>query len=124
MFNKVIVVFAAMVVAVAAAPAEVESRAAEISGRATYYLPANGYGACGTKIANTDYAVALSSDQYAGGAHCGKKLKANYNGRSVTVTVRDLCPGCAANSLDLTSSAFQQLAALSVGNIPVTWNYV
>ena len=46
------------------------------------------------------------------------------NGHTVTVTVRDLCPGCAANSLDLTSSAFQQLAPLSVGNIPVSWSWV
>ncbi|KAI5824221.1 barwin-like endoglucanase [Schizophyllum commune Tattone D] len=125
MFAKALFAILAFTLAVTAAPAaEIESRAAEISGRATYYLPENNYGACGTRIKNTDYAVALSSDQYGGGSHCGKKLKASYNGHSVTVTVRDLCPGCAANSLDLTSSAFQQLAALSVGNIPVTWNWV
>ncbi|KAI5900697.1 barwin-like endoglucanase [Schizophyllum commune H4-8] len=130
MFSKAtFAIFALALVATAAPATEIEGRAAEISGRATYYLPENNYGACGTRIKNTDYAVALSSDQYGGGSHCGKKLKASSpphpdNGHSVTVTVRDLCPGCAANSLDLTSSAFQQLAALSVGNIPVTWNWV
>ncbi|KAL1689635.1 RlpA-like double-psi beta-barrel-protein domain-containing protein-containing protein [Schizophyllum commune] len=124
MFSKTLFTIFALALAATAAPAaEIEGRAAEISGP-TYYLPENNYGACGTRIKNTDYAVALSSDQYGGGSHCGKKLKASYNGHSVTVTVRDLCPGCAPNSLDLTSSAFQQLAALSVGNIPVTWNWV
>ena len=45
-------------------------------------------------------------------------------GKSVTVTVADLCPGCAANGLDLSSTAFSQLAALGEGNIDVDWHFV
>uniref|UniRef100_D8PRC8 Spindle pole body component n=1 Tax=Schizophyllum commune (strain H4-8 / FGSC 9210) TaxID=578458 RepID=D8PRC8_SCHCM len=82
-------------------------------GRATYYDPNGGYGACGQPLQNGDMIVALSSDQYLGGANCGRQLVATHAGRSVTVTVRDLCPGCGANGLDLSSGAFQQLAALA-----------
>ena len=100
MFAKALfAVLALSLAATAALAAEIEGRAAEISGRgasvlyslstlssayssllsptnpppspATYYLPENNYGACGTRIKNTDYAVALSSDQYGGGSHCG-----------------------------------------------------
>ena len=44
---------------------------------ATYYTPNNNYGACGKRIKNSEHAVALSSDKYAGGAHCGKKITAH-----------------------------------------------
>ncbi|KAI4520853.1 hypothetical protein K525DRAFT_202686, partial [Schizophyllum commune Loenen D] len=94
---------------------------------ATYYTPNNNYGACGKRIKNSEHAVALSSDKsYAGGAHCGKKITAHLfsdNGKKVVATVRDLCQGCAANSLDLTPSAFKKLAKLGKGNIAVNWNF-
>ena len=44
-------------------------------------------------------------------------------GKSVTATVADLCPGCGAGGVDLTPVAFEQLADLSVGRIEVTWDY-
>ncbi|KAL1716453.1 RlpA-like double-psi beta-barrel-protein domain-containing protein-containing protein, partial [Schizophyllum commune] len=90
---------------------------------ATYYTPNNNYGACGKRIKNSEHAVALSNDKYAGGAHCGKKITAHHNGKKVVATVRDLCPGCAANSLDLTPSAFKKLAKLGKGNIAVNWKF-
>ena len=41
---------------------------------ATYYYPNGGLGACGSPIQNTDYIVALSPDQYAGGANCYRHI--------------------------------------------------
>ena len=71
--------------------------------------------------ASPDEVVAMQTDQ---AYRASLKSRTRSAGHTVTVTVRDLCPGCAANSLDLTSSAFQQLAPLSVGNIPVSWSWV
>ncbi|KAI0685334.1 RlpA-like double-psi beta-barrel-protein domain-containing protein-containing protein [Cerioporus squamosus] len=110
-------------VAVAAVAVHGAPRAADISGDATYYYPNGGLGACGSPIQNSDFAVALSSSQYSGGANCGRRINVQYQGKSVVATVRDLCPGCASGSIDLTSGAFQQLANLDLGRIQVTWNY-
>ncbi|KAF9029467.1 barwin-like endoglucanase [Hymenopellis radicata] len=100
------------------------SAASAFSGDATYYLPNGGYGACGQKLQNSDHVVALSSAQYNNGANCGRHIKVNYNGKSVTAKVADLCPGCASGSVDLAESAFKVLAPLDKGRIRVTWNYV
>ncbi|KAL1741195.1 Non-catalytic module family EXPN protein [Schizophyllum fasciatum] len=117
MFAKLAVVFLSLSAAAFAAPAgELEARTL---GRATYYDPNGGYGACGQPLQNGDMIVALSPDQYLSGANCGRQLVATHAGRSVTVTVRDLCPGCGANGLDLSSGAFQRLAALGEGNIDI-----
>ncbi|KAK0497531.1 riboflavine-aldehyde-forming enzyme [Armillaria luteobubalina] len=94
-----------------------------LTGDATWYTPNGGYGACGTPLQNSDHIVALSSNQYAGGVHCGKHISVNYNGKSVDATIGDLCPGCGTNGIDLSSSAFQVLAPLDVGRMQVTWNY-
>ncbi|KAI0779647.1 riboflavin-aldehyde forming enzyme [Fomes fomentarius] len=104
------------VVAVGAAPAT-------YFGDATYYIPNGGLGACGTPIQNTDFAVALSPDLYAGGANCGRRMGVNYQGLFVSATVADLCPGCGSGSIDLTPVAFQQLASLDAGRIQVSWDF-
>ncbi|PBK91869.1 barwin-like endoglucanase [Armillaria gallica] len=93
------------------------------TGDATWYTPNGGLGACGTPLQNSDYIVALSTAQYAGGANCGRVIRVSYEGRSVVVTVRDLCPGCLSGGIDLSPSAFQQLASLDVGRMQVTWEY-
>ncbi|KAK0497554.1 RlpA-like double-psi beta-barrel-protein domain-containing protein-containing protein [Armillaria luteobubalina] len=94
------------------------------TGDATYYYPNGGLGACGTPLQNSDYIVALSPDQYVGGANCGKVIRVSYEGRTVDVIVRDLCPRCGTNGIDLSSYAFQQLADLDIGRMQVTWDYV
>ena len=48
---------------------------------------------------------------------CGRKMRVTYGDKSVTVTVADTCPGCSVGSVDLTPTAFEQLAPLSVGRI-------
>ncbi|KAJ3576100.1 hypothetical protein NP233_g653 [Leucocoprinus birnbaumii] len=92
------------------------------NGDATYFFP--GLGACGLFNTNNDFIVALNPTDYNGGAACGRNIRVNYQGRSVTVTVRDLCPGCGPGGVDLSPAAFQQLADLSVGRIPVEWDFV
>ena len=43
------------------------------------------------------------------------------NGKSITVTVTDRCTACAITDLDLSPSAFSDLAAESVGRFDMTW---
>jgi len=48
-----------------------------------------------------------------------------YNGRTITVPVRDKCPSCDATHIDLSQPAFAQLAPLSVGVVNgITWQFV
>ncbi|KAI0745528.1 RlpA-like double-psi beta-barrel-protein domain-containing protein-containing protein [Earliella scabrosa] len=82
---------------------------------ATYYLPSGAFGACGTQHQNFELVAALSPPEYAAGANCGRRIRVSYQGRSVDVTVVDLCPGCQSGHIDLSQGAFQQLADLGLG---------
>jgi len=98
----------------------------------TYYNDA-GYGACGSQInAGNQMLVAIShewytnpnpnNDQFCTNNVC---VRVDYNGRSVTVPVKDKCPSCARGHLDLSQPAFAQLADLSVGHVyGATWQFV
>ncbi|KAJ7813733.1 hypothetical protein B0H14DRAFT_2376547, partial [Mycena olivaceomarginata] len=44
---------------------------------ATFFIPGGAFGACGAPIQNSDFAVALPSANFAGGAHCGQTLTVN-----------------------------------------------
>ncbi|EIM89216.1 uncharacterized protein STEHIDRAFT_145905 [Stereum hirsutum FP-91666 SS1] len=102
------------------------------SGDGTYYN--TGLGACGVTNVDTDYIIAVSVDLYNSypGATanpnlnpiCGRLITATYNGRSVTAAVKDKCYACAEYDLDFSPAAFTQLAAESVGRIPITWQFI
>ncbi|PBK62485.1 hypothetical protein ARMSODRAFT_1024896 [Armillaria solidipes] len=94
-----------------------------LTGEATWYTPNGGVGACGAPMQNSDHIVALSSDQYAAGAHCWKHIGVHYQGNFVDATTGDLCPSCGHNGIDLSLSAFEELAPLDDGRIQITWNY-
>jgi expansin (peptidoglycan-binding protein) len=100
------------------------------SGQATYY--ATGLGACGITNTDSQYICAVSEllfDVYPGynGVNpntnpvCGQQITLTYNGKSITVTVTDRCTACATTDLDLSPSAFSDLAAESVGRFDMTW---
>ncbi|EGO04109.1 hypothetical protein SERLA73DRAFT_175870 [Serpula lacrymans var. lacrymans S7.3] len=101
------------------------------TGEGTYY--ATGLGACGITNTDTDYIAAVSHllfDVFPGynGVNpndnpvCNQKVTANYQGKSVTVTITDRCTGCAITDLDFSPSAFSQLADQSIGRIDgMTW---
>jgi len=52
---------------------------------------------------------------------CNKQIVASYQGKSVTLTVTDRCTGCSVTSIDLTPTAFSELADQSLGRIQLTW---
>lgn len=103
------------------------------TGEGTFY--ATGLGACGITNKDTDYIAAVSHLMFDSfpdynGANpnhnpiCGRKVTANYKGKSVTVAITDRCTGCAITDLDFSPSAFNQLADFSLGRLQgVKWTW-
>lgn len=100
------------------------------TGQATFYD--TGMGSCGITNTDSDFIVALNKDMWQAGmidgnpnhnTLCGKQLTAHRNGKSVTVTVTDMCPGCASGDLDLSPAAFNALATPSEGRVEVSWSW-
>ncbi|MCJ1393716.1 hypothetical protein MMC18_006592 [Xylographa bjoerkii] len=107
------------------------------TGDLTYYGP--GLGACGVTSSTTDNIVSLSHflfDSQAVGTNpnanplCGLVVRAErfdeqVNAmRSVDLTVVDRCTGCAPTDLDVSPSAFDQLANPAKGRVDVTWAWI
>ncbi|KAJ4469203.1 RlpA-like double-psi beta-barrel-protein domain-containing protein-containing protein [Lentinula aciculospora] len=104
----------------AAATTTASSSGTSYSGEGTYFYQEGQAGACGTVHADTDSIVAVTASLYSSSL-CGKTVTVTYNSVTVTAIVADECPGCAADSLDLSVGVFQSLADLSVGVIDITW---
>jgi len=110
---------------------EVEKRQGAFWGDATYYE--TGTGACGWWNGDYEWVVAIAHgyfDNYPGANGnpndnpiCGRGITAQYQGKQVTLGVVDRCAGCAGYyDLDLSPSAFSQLADQSVGRLTgVEW---
>ncbi|KAF9531338.1 RlpA-like double-psi beta-barrel-protein domain-containing protein-containing protein [Crepidotus variabilis] len=94
------------------------------NGDATWFHPGPGFGSCGKESNDNDLVVALSTAEANHNSHCGQRIRVNYQGKTVDVTVVDTCPGCSQYSIDLSPAAFQKLAPLSVGRIQVSWNFI
>ncbi|KAF7343602.1 hypothetical protein MSAN_01980700 [Mycena sanguinolenta] len=125
MFSKTFATLLLAAVSVSASPA---LQARQGSGIASYYFPDGGIGACGNALQNGDFIVALGTDTWDGGAHCGQTVDVQYQGTSIQVTVQDLCEGCAsrgANGLDLSQGAMAALDPNYVndGIISVVWSF-
>ncbi|KIM61694.1 hypothetical protein SCLCIDRAFT_1215786 [Scleroderma citrinum Foug A] len=93
-----------------------------------------GLGACGLVNDNSDHIAAVSVllfNSYPGynglnpnnNPICGRQIIAHYEGKSTTVTVVDSCPGCALKDLDLTPTAFSDLADQDLGRINISWEW-
>lgn len=46
------------------------------------------------------------------------------NGQSVNITMEDKCPGCAADSLDLSVGAFTAIGQEAQGVLPISWYFL
>ncbi|KAJ7681565.1 RlpA-like double-psi beta-barrel-protein domain-containing protein-containing protein [Mycena rosella] len=109
-------------------------QSAPIGAHETFHAP--GLGACGKTNTANQLIVAVGHgifDSFPGATAnpnknpiCGKKLKATFGGKSVTVAVADRCAGCAgAADLDFTEAGFKKLATLDKGRIHgVKWEWV
>ncbi|CAK9229720.1 unnamed protein product [Sphagnum troendelagicum] len=105
------------------------------TGQATYYtvyVPSACYGYDESEFPPGPLIAAASSDLYDGGAACGAIYEITCTGAAsggsypctsnptVTVKVVDLCPGCNANSFDLSQQAFAVIANLAAGRLTIT----
>ncbi|CCC09605.1 hypothetical protein SMACR_03636 [Sordaria macrospora] len=100
------------------------------SSRITWYN--TGLGACGTYSNDGQLVVALNAPQFDPSmpnrnpnrnSLCGRNIRVNANGRSVTVKLVDRCAGCPYGGLDLSPAAFGALASTSVGVLQGSWDW-
>ncbi|KPV78609.1 uncharacterized protein RHOBADRAFT_51056 [Rhodotorula graminis WP1] len=96
-------------------------------GYATFYTQNGIAGNCGAVNPDSAYIVALPTATYAGGSHCGQKVRLTRveTGKTITATVADSCPTCVNNScLDLSVSAFTAIATEEEGMVSITWEFI
>lgn len=101
------------------------------SGKMTWYDDV-GPSACGPGInAVTEDLVAVSHELFTSANPnndnlCkGVSIEVTYNGKTLTLPVKDKCMGCTREQIDLSKSAFQKLEPnLDLGVVPVTWKFV
>lgn len=94
-------------------------------GEATYYDFADGSGNCGFPATPNDLMVAaMNHTDYANSAACGACVEITGPSGSVTVRIVDRCPECPQGDIDLSPEAFEKIAALSAGRVPISWKYV
>ncbi|TNY18664.1 hypothetical protein DMC30DRAFT_41578 [Rhodotorula diobovata] len=96
-------------------------------GYATYYTQNGVAGNCGDVNPDSAYIVALPTATYAGGSHCGQKVRLTRTstGKTITAMVADSCPTCVNNScLDLSVAAFTAIATEEEGMVEITWEFI
>lgn len=94
-------------------------------GDATYYTFADGSGACGFPATPNDLMVgAMNAADYGVSAPCGACARVTGPDGDVTVRIVDLCPDCAKGQIDLSPQAFEKIAAIDKGRVPISWQYV
>ncbi|HEU0030583.1 MAG TPA: expansin EXLX1 family cellulose-binding protein [Kofleriaceae bacterium] len=92
----------------------------EKSGEATYY-DADGTGNCSFDASTDRMVAAINAADYDHAAWCGACLVVSGPAGDIVVRVVDQCPGCAEGDLDLSREAFEMIAPLSAGRVPITW---
>ncbi|KAI0948275.1 hypothetical protein AcV7_009072 [Taiwanofungus camphoratus] len=82
-----------------------------------------GTNACGSVDQDSDFIVALNTEQWDNGAHCYAPITIVYNGKTAQATITDECMGCPYGGLDFSRGLFDYFSSESQGLIYGTWNY-
>jgi expansin (peptidoglycan-binding protein) len=61
---------------------------------------------------------------YADSAVCGACAHVVGPSGDVTVRIVDQCPECPVGDIDLSPDAFERIAALELGRVPITWQLI
>ncbi len=94
------------------------------TGEGTYYA-ADGTGNCSFDASPGDLMVAALNDpDYHSALYCGAYVSVTGPNGSVVVRIVDRCPECAAGDLDLSPQAFEQIAPLIAGRVPISWHVI
>jgi expansin len=93
-----------------------------IEGHAVFYDPGQAAGSCGLGPfpAGGRYA-SLPPRSYASGRACGSYVDVYGPAGPVRAEVVDVCPECAAGTVDLSRAAFARIAALGRGTVAVSY---
>ncbi|KAJ6617260.1 hypothetical protein B0H10DRAFT_2034079 [Mycena sp. CBHHK59/15] len=92
---------------------------------AKFSLFDGGSAACGPgEYSNTEYIVAISTEQWDNGAPCYKEITISYGGKTANAQIVDECIICPYNGLDLTRGLFSHFADTNLGIIYGDWEYV
>lgn len=70
------------------------------------------------------YIGAMNHVEYDSSAACGACAEVLGPDGKVTIRIVDRCPECAVGDIDLSREAFQQIAELDDGRIPISWKYI
>ncbi|KAG8709343.1 hypothetical protein FRC08_018385 [Ceratobasidium sp. 394] len=91
------------------------------TGWATYYDVEEGTGACLWDNKNSEHVFAIGGLKRSA---CGKNATVTYKHKTVRVMVVDECPVCGHNNIDLSPSAFEELAPKRIGKLNgVVWKF-
>ena len=94
------------------------------TGEGTYY-DADGSGNCSFPATPDDLMVAAMNDtDYAGSAACGACAEITGPQGVVTVRIVDRCPECPQGDVDMSPQAFELIAPIEAGRVPISWRYV
>lgn len=97
-------------------------------GIGTFFFQKGNPGNCGIVHQDSDFIVALPTNVYANGAHCGKKVAVanTKTGKVQVATVADSCPTCDNDQcIDLSSGLYDALGATrDQGVFPVVYTFL
>jgi expansin len=95
------------------------------AGEGTYYAWADGTGACGfDAVSGEPLVAAMNHADYSGSSACGACVHAVGPKGEVDVRIVDECPGCSRGDLDFSPEAFERIARVADGRVPISWRYV
>jgi hypothetical protein len=103
------------------------------SGDLTVYDTMGAAGACGETLNDDMMIVALAANLMgpstynvmtgdATNPYCGKEVTINYGGKSVKATIKDKCPGCAGNDLDLSRAVWKAIGMTEDTRVKSSWS--
>jgi expansin (peptidoglycan-binding protein) len=65
----------------------------------------------------------MNHTDYADSAACGACVRLQGPNAEITIRIVDQCPECPEGDIDLSPEAFSQIADISAGRVPITWQY-
>ncbi|HEY1626031.1 MAG TPA: expansin EXLX1 family cellulose-binding protein [Streptosporangiaceae bacterium] len=92
------------------------------TGTAVFYNPVQAGDRCSIEpLAGDGLYASLPPRQYGNGTDCGAYLTITGPRGTVRAEIVDICPGCSAGQLDLSTAAFSRIQPLADGTAPVSY---
>ncbi|KAJ7033228.1 hypothetical protein C8F04DRAFT_1002987 [Mycena alexandri] len=96
--------------------------AVKITGAASPFKPTTDI-CTGDVIPSTEFVVALSNADLAGGSTCEQEVDITFNNKTISTTARAECAECAPGEIQVSSNAFASLTgSTSAKSVEVVWS--